>query len=70
MNWYDAALAAQEHDPQAEAGSRRRGRPTKREIAMRTRKMTVYLGRGLSQREIAKRLGISRTSVQKRMRRK
>jgi transposase len=49
--------------------ARRAGPPTKEVREKRDRLMAKYLGMGLSQRDIAKLLDISRTSVQKRMRR-
>lgn len=48
---------------------KRRGPPTKEVREKRDRHFARYLSMGLSQRDIAKLLGISRTSVQKRMRR-
>jgi len=47
---------------------RRGGPPPKKVREKRDRQMARYLSMGLSQRDIAKLLGISRTSVQKRMR--
>lgn len=51
------------------AQSSRRGPPSKEVRQARDGQMALYLAMGLSQREIAKRLKISRTAVQKRMRR-
>lgn len=47
---------------------KRSGAPSRDVREQRDRKFSRYLSIGLSQRDIAKRLGISRTAVQKRMR--
>ena len=65
MNWLSPVWP----DPLAIRITRKRGAPTRKIRQKRDRKMAMYLSMGLSQRDIAKLLGISRTSVQKRMRR-
>ena len=52
-----------------QSSKKRAGPPTKEVRQKRDRQFAKYLSIGLSQRDIAKLLGISRTSVQKRMRR-
>ncbi len=68
----DAAVEHPRHEPMnwlsVLPSPKRIGAPPKEVRIKRDRQMARYLSMGLSQRDIAKLLGISRTSVQKRMR--